>query len=389
MIIGIPREILERERRVAALPTEVAEYVRMGFTVLVEASAGAGALRSDGEYQAAGAEIVSGAAEIFSRADVILKVKQPHMNAALGKHEAELVREGAMLITFLHPAAPANHNIIRTLRDRNITALTMDSVPRIPRALPMDPLVSMSTITGYKAVINAASTLPIFVPRVETALGSTTPAVFVVVGAGVVGMQAIETAHHLGGRVIVFDIRAEARDHAWRAGAEIGGYEVPPELAFDSEGVARPLSEEWLAHVRTALAPLVAEADVLVLSSLVPGEVAPVLVTEEMVASMRPGSYIADVSIDQGGNCALTRPGEEVVVHGVTISGWLNIPGSVPVHASWMYSKNMLAFVQNLFKNGIDAPDLTDEIVLHTLVTRDRQIVHEGTLHAMRKEAEG
>ncbi len=383
MVIGIPREILPRERRVAALPAEVAGYIAMGFEVLVESSAGAGTFRSDDEYQQAGATIVPDAAELYARADVVLKVKQPHVNTALGSHEAELVREGAMLIAFLHPATPANHDIIRTLRDRGVTSLTMDSLPRIPRALPMDALVSMSTVSGYKAVVNAAASLPVFVPRVSLTAGSASPATFLIVGAGIVGMQAIKTARGLGARATVFDISPVARERAWRAGAEIGGFEVPHDVAFDDRGVVKPLPAEWLQRVREALAPLLAEADAVILGTLVPGEVAPLLVTEEMVAAMRPGSYIADVSIDQGGNCELTRPAEEIVAHGVTISGWLNIPGSVPVHASWLYSKNMLAYVRNLFKNGVGMPDFADEIVASSLVTRDRTIVHAGTLRAM------
>ncbi|MEL7666779.1 MAG: NAD(P) transhydrogenase subunit alpha [Actinomycetota bacterium] len=383
MVIGIPKEILEREHRVAALPEEVAAYVRMGFDVVVQAGAGAGALHADDEYAAAGARIASGAEEVFSQADLILKVKQPHFNAETGKHETEMLREGSMLITFLHPAAPANHDIVRALRDRNITSLTMDGIPRISRAQSMDALSSMSTVTGYKSVIMAAAALPKFVPMIGTAIGATKPAEILVIGAGVVGLQAIATAKRLGGIVKAVDIRAAAREEAASLGAKIVGFEAPDEFAIGEGGYAGALPQEWLLREREAIAPFVASADIVVSSALVPGEVAPVLITDEMIASMHAGSVIVDVAVDQGGNCAATVPATETVVHGVNVLGYVNIPGSVPVHSSWLYGKNMLAFVQNLFKDGAGSPDFEDEIVRHTLVTRDGRIVHHGALHAM------
>jgi len=383
MIIGIPTEILEREHRVAALPDEVAAYAEMGFEVLVQAGAGSGALHSDAEYAAAGGRIVPDAGAVFSQADIVLKVKQPHFNAALGRHEADMIREGATLITFLHPAAPANHSMIRTLRDRGVTSLTMDSIPRIPRAIGMDALSSMSLVTGYKSVILAAASLPRFVTAFETPIGTTQPAEFLIIGAGVVGMHAIMTAKGLGAVVKVADIRETAQAEAARLGAEVVGFDIPQDVAVGEGGYAGALPADWLERAREALVPLVKTADVIITSALVPGEVAPVLITADMVASMRAGSVIVDVAVDQGGNCAVTVPAEEVVSHGVTVMGYINIPGSVPVHSSWLYAKNMLAFVRNMFKEGPDTPDWDDEIVRHALVTREREIVHAGALHAM------
>lgn len=383
MIIGIPTEILEREHRVAALPEEVAAYVQMGFEVLVQSGAGEGALHPDADYVAAGATVVPSAQDVFSRADVVLKVKQPHFNAEAGMHEADMLREGSALVTFLHPASPDNHDIVRKLRDRGITSFTMDGIPRISRAQGMDALTSMSTVTGYKSVIMAAYALPRFIPVMGTAIGTTKPADFLVVGTGVVGLQAIATAKRLGGIVRAVDIRHAAREEAASLGAKVVGFEVPDECAIGEGGYARALPPEWLEKEREHLKHLVSEADVVILSALVPGEVAPVLVTNEMVRSMRPGSVIVDVSVDQGGNCEATVHGEETKVGTVTVMGYLNIPGSVPVHASWLYSKNMLAFVRALYKRGSETPDFDDEIVQHTLVTRDYRIVHAGALHAM------
>ena len=383
MIVGIPKEILEHEGRVAALPSEVAEYVKMGFTVLVESKAGEGAFKSDEDYAAAGAEVVADVADLFARADIVLKVKQPEFNTRLGKNEAELVGEGKMLITFLHPANPANHGFVKTLRDRKITALTMDGIPRISRAQTMDALTSMSTITGYKSVIMAAYRLPEFIPMIGTAIGVTRPKNVLCVGTGVVGLQAVATARRLGGQVKAWDIREAARTEADSLGAKIAGFDVPQDIALGAGGYAQALPEEWLQKEREAIKPFVADADLVVLSALVPGEVAPIIVTREMIASMRPGSVIVDVSVDQGGNCEATVAGREEYVDGVLVSAVANIPGSMPVVASWLYGKNMLEYVKNLFKNGLDAPDWDDEIVRSSLVTRDGKIVHEGTLQAM------
>jgi len=383
MVIGIPKEILVRENRVSALADEVAAYTQMGFSVLVETGAGLGALQSDADYERAGAEVVATPQELFERSDIVLKVKQPHFNEAAGLHETAMLRPGSTLITFLHPAAPDNHDIVRALRDRNITSFTMDGIPRISRAQGMDALTSMSTVTGYKSVIMAANALPRFIPLMGTAIGTTKPADFLVVGAGVVGLQAIATAKRLGGVVRAVDIRNAAREEATSLGAKVVGYEVPEEHAIGQGGYACTLPAEWLKKEQEALAPLVAAADVVVLSALVPSAVAPVLVTREMVASMRPGSVVVDVSVDQGGNCEATVHGEETRVGSVTVMGYLNIPGSVPVHASWLYSKNMLAFVRNLYEGGSETPDFEDEVVNSTLVTREGRIVHAGALHAM------
>lgn len=383
MIIGIPKEILERERRVAALPENVAAYVKMGFEVLVESTAGEGAFRSDDDYRQAGATVVDDVEDLFNRSDVILKVKQPYFNKKVGKHEADMIPEGRVLITFIHPATPSNHDMVRKLRDRNITALTMDSIPRTSRAQGMDCLTAMSTVSGYKAMLLAACHLPVFVPMMGTAVGVLKQAKVLAVGVGVVGLQAIATAKRLGADITAVDIRQDARMGAQSLGAKVAGFEVPVEVATGEGGYAKALSEEWLQKERDLLAPLLSEADVVVLSALVPGEAAPVLVTEEMVASMKPGSVIMDISIDQGGNCALTRPGEEYLYGRVLVSGLANIPGSVPVHSSWMYASSLAEYVKNLFKSGPGAMDLQDDIVRHSMVTHAGKIVHEGTLKAM------
>ena len=383
MILAIPKEILEHEGRVAAIPETVRQYVQMGFTVRVEKLAGEKSLHPDQEYVDAGAEIVSDPVKLFAEADVVLKVKQPWLNHALGIHEAELIRQGATLVTFLHPATHENHETIRTLAARGITALTMDGVPRISRAQTMDALTSMSTITGYKAVLIAANRFPKFMSLLGTAIGTIRAAKCLVVGAGVVGLQAIATAKRLGGTVKAFDIREDARKAADSIGAKVAGFEVPEELAIAANGHTLALPDAVAGKGTGSPSPLVAEADIVILSALVPGEVAPVLVNRSMLDQMKPGSVIMDVSIDQGGNCELTKPGEECEYRDIAILGLWNIPGSMPVHASWLYAHNLLQYVKNLFKRGIDAPDLKDEIVQETLVTLNGKIVHAGTMKSM------
>lgn len=383
MLLAVPKEILCNEQRVAALPETVAEFIKCGFEVAVEAGAGAGTLRLDAEYQKAGARIVADVPRLFGEADLIIKVKQPWFNEQLKKHEVEMMRERAVLVSFLHPAAPASHTMVTLLRDRKITAFTMDDVPRTSRAQRMDALTSMSTITGYKSVLMAANRLPKFIPMIGTAIGTIKAAKVLVVGAGVVGLQAIATAKRLGASVTAMDIRQAARQAAESLGAKLVAFDIPPDLTQAAGGYAKALPQEWLMREREALAGPLAESDIVILSALVPGEEAPLLVTNEMVQRMRAGSVVVDVAIDQGGNCTITEGGREAVKHGVHLCGLWNIPGAMPVHASWLYANNILEYVKNLFKNGSSQPDMSDEINRQSLVTHAGEIVHQGTIKAM------
>ncbi len=383
MLIGIPKEIMLKENRVAALPETIEKFKKLGFDVIVETKAGTGAFTDDEAYQKAGARIAADAAEVFDKADIILKVKEPLFNTQFNKHEIDMLKENQMLITFLHPAAPSNHGDVKKLQEKNITAFTMDGIPRISRAQRMDPLTSMSAITGYKAIIIAAAQFPKFIPMIGTSIGMTKPAKILVIGCGVVGLQAIATGKRLGGIVKAIDIRPDAKKEAESLGVKVVGFDAPPELSVGEGGYAKALPEEWLIKERQALAPLVAEADIIVLSALVPGEAAQHLITKEMVEAMNPGSVIIDVSIDQGGNCELTDPGKESFHKGVYICGIKNIPGSLPVHSSWLYANNLYYFVENLFKNKTEEFDMTDEIIKDALVTHKGTLYHKGTIKAM------
>ncbi len=384
MLIAIPKEILSQEKRVAATPETIKKYIDLGFTVSVEAGAGEGVYITDDDFKNAGATIVPDVENMFADADMVLKVKQPAFNEQKKKHEVEMFRRDSTLITFLHPAAPASHQMVRDLQNKNITALTMDSIPRISRAQRMDALSSMSAVTGYKSVIMAADYLPKFIPMIGTAIGTIKPANFLVIGVGVVGLQAIATAKRLGAVVKTLDIRKNASIEADSLGGKVIDFDIPQEVAAGSGGYAKSLSESWLEKERTLISSHLGEIDVIILSALVPGEVAPILISGNMVANMKPGSVIIDVSIDQGGNCDVTEPGQVIQKYGVHICGIQNIPGRMAVHSSWLYANNLYYYVENLFKKGKDMMDLDDEIVKSSLVTFQSKIVHEGTLKAMK-----
>ncbi len=383
LTIGIPKEIMLGERRVAAIPETVKKMTDEGAVVLVEAEAGAGAFFNDEQYVAAGATIVADVEELYQRSDVILKVKEPKFNEAKNKHEVEMMKPGQYLITFLHPASPANHEMVKKLAAQGVIALTLDGIPRISRAQSMDALTSMSTVAGYKGLLMAVDALPKFVCMMATAVGMIPPAKVLVVGTGVAGLQAVATAKRLGAVVNALDIRPDACEQAKSLGAKVIDFVVPPEIAIGEGGYAKKLPDEWLNKEREALRPYVADADIVILTALIPGKVAPILVTQEMVDQMRPGSVIVDIAIDQGGNCELTKAGEVINYRGITINGIQNIPGMVPTSSTDMFAKNIYNLVSYLVQDGVITLDRSDEIVAKSLVTIDGQIVHAGTLEAL------
>ncbi len=382
MIIGVPKEIMPGERRVSATPETVKAMRDMGLTVLVQKDAGEGAYFHDPEYIAAGAEIVENPAEIFERADMILKVKEPQFNNDLNKHESDMMHEGQYLITFIHPAAPANHAMVKNLAARGVTSITLDCIPRISRAQSMDALTSMSTCAGYKGSLMAANHLPVFMPMMATAVGMIKPIQALVVGAGVGGLQAIATIKRLGAIVHAADIRPDAAEQAMSLGAKVLDLGIAPEDAIGDGGYALALSPENLAKERAVLAEAIKDKDIIFLSALVPGKEAPILITEEMVKNMKPGSVIVDISIDQGGNCEITPPGKIEEKHGVTIIGIKNIPGMLPTSSTWMFSQNVLNLVKYLIKDGEVKLNLDDDIIKEALTTHGGKVVHQGTLEA-------
>ncbi len=382
MVIGVPKEIMPGERRVAASPETVARMVKDGLRVLVEKDAGEGAFYHDSDYTAAGADIIENVAVLYDQADVILKVKEPLMNEEQNRHEVDLMHEGQLLITFIHPASPVNHQMVKHMAEHKITSITLDGIPRITRAQSMDALTSMSTCAGYKGILLAANALPKFAPQIFTAVGMIKPTNTMVIGVGVGGLQALATAKRLGSQVYAADIRPAASEQAQSLGAKTIDLEVPAEEAIGAGGYALALSSERLEAERQILAKHIPEMDIVFLSALVPGKVAPTLITEEMVKSMKPGSVIVDISIDQGGNCAITPPGRTEVKHGVTIIGIKNLPGLLPTSSTWMFAQNVYNLLSYLIKDGEIVIDLEDEIIQSSLTTYGGKVVHKGTLEA-------
>ncbi|MBO4433652.1 MAG: NAD(P) transhydrogenase subunit alpha [Clostridia bacterium] len=386
MVVGIPREIMHGEGRVSAIPETVAKLKADGYDVLVEKNAGAEAFFSNEEYAAAGATIIDDAAELYSKSDLILKVKEPLFNEEKGLHEIDLMHAGQYLITFIHPASPVNHEMVKKMAAKGIISLTLDGVPRISRAQNLDALTSMSTCAGYKGILMAANDLAKFIPQIFCAVGAIKPCNALVIGTGVAGLQAIATAKRLGAITYAADIRPAAAEQAMSLGAKIVDTGVSPDVAVGEGGYANALGEDWILKEREALKDVVKDMDIIFCSALVPSKLAPVIITEEMVKSMKPGSVIVDISIDQGGNCEITVPGETAVKHGVTIEGIKNIPGMLPTSSTWMFANNIYNLVKYLTRDGKIVLDTSDEIVAGTLTTVDGKLVHKGALEAMSKQ---
>ena len=383
MLIGIPKEIMHGERRVSAIPETVAKLVKDGAEVWVEKSAGEGAFFHDNQYVQAGAKIVDDVAVIYEKADVILKVKEPQFNHEKNLHEVDMMHAGQVLITFIHPASPVNHDMVRAMAKKGVVGLTLDGVPRITRAQSMDALTSMSTCAGYKGILLAANELPKFIPQIFSAVGMIKPINALIVGVGVGGLQALATAKRLGAVVYAADIRPAASEQAKSLGAKVIELGVPPEAAIGEGGYALPLSDEWLEKERAVRAAELPKMDIVFLSALVPSRIAPILITEDMVKAMKPGAAIVDISIDQGGNCEITPPGEVEVKHNVTLIGIKNIPGMLPESSSWMFAQNIYNLTKYLTKDGKIVLDRNDDIVKGILTTIDGEIVHQGAREAM------
>jgi NAD(P) transhydrogenase subunit alpha len=382
MIIGVPREVTAGETRVALVPERVAFLVGKGHEVLVQAGAGEAATFADDAYNRAGAHIMPDARSLYARADLVIKVRAP---AGMLEDEVSLLRDGSVLIALLEPLVAPQR--MAQLAARQVTSFSLEAVPRITRAQSMDVLSSMATVAGYKAALVAAVDLGKFFPLLMTAAGTVTPAKVLILGAGVAGLQAIATARRLGAVVQAFDTRPQVREQVESLGATFLTLQLAVDRAEDAGGYARTLAADTHAAELALLAAPVAGADVVITTAAVPGARAPILITEEMVAAMRPGSVIVDLSAATGGNCALSVPGERVVVHDVVIEAPLNLPASMPVHASQLFARNATEFIMHLIAHGLKAGaqpgalavNTEDEIARATCITAGGSIVHPAT----------
>lgn len=374
MKVAIAKEIEYGEHRVAVIPDMAARLVKQGLEIWVEAGAGEASFFSNEAYEAAGAKIISDTATLWGEADVLMKVGVPK------EHEINQMREGSVLISFLNPLGTPE--VIQQLANRKITAFSMELIPRTSRAQSMDALSSQAGVAGYKAVLIAAAALPKFFPMLTTAAGTIRPAKVFVMGAGVAGLQAIATARRLGAVVEAFDIRPAVKEEVQSLGAKFIEVKLEEETVA-AGGYAKEISEASKQRTQEVVTEHVKSADVVITTAQVPGKKAPLLVTEEMVAQMNPGSVIVDLAADQGGNCAGTEPGKDVVRHGVTIIGPINLPSSMPVHASQMYAKNVATLLQYMVKDGNLQLNFEDDIIGSTCVTHAGEILNQRVKDAL------
>ncbi len=375
MKIAIPRPTTEGETRVALIPESITKLKKAGLEVIVQAGAGRPSSYSDADYEKAGARIEAEVEALYGESDAVALVHAP------GDGNFAHVRPGTILISVLNPLV--RHDLNHKLAEKRVTAFSLDLVPRITRAQSMDVLSSMSSIAGYKAVLLAAAELGRMFPMMMTAAGTIKPARVLVLGAGVAGLQAIATAKRLGAVVEAFDVRPVVKEQVESLGARFVVVEAPAENAQDAGGYAREMSEAYKQKQKETIHQHVKECDVAISTALIPGKPAPKLISADMVRDMKLGSIVVDLASEAGGNCELTRPGENVVDNGVTVMGPRNLPATVPYHASQLFSRNLTTFVLNMVKDGQLTFNLDDEIVRDTLVTRDGQIVNARVRQTM------
>jgi NAD(P) transhydrogenase subunit alpha len=375
MIIGVLSESGREERRVALVPGVIAPLIKAGVTVLVEPGAGLSAGFTDEAFKEKGAEIAASRADVLARADVLPRVRVGPAGAPGTDADLAGLRPGQTVIAFLDPLS--DHALVRQLAAAQVSAFSMELMPRITRAQSMDALSSMATIAGYKAVLLAATTAPRMFPMLMTAAGNVSAARAFVIGAGVAGLQAIATARRLGAQVQAYDVRAAAKEQIISLGAKVADVPLEAADAQDAGGYAKAQDESFYQRQREAMAKVVAGSDIVITTAAIPGRRSPVLITAEMVRGMQPGSVIVDLAAERGGNCELTRADEVVVDRGVTILGPTNLPATVPYHASQMYAKNVTTFLKHLLgKENQLAFDTSDEITRDTLVTHKGEVVH-------------
>jgi len=372
MKVAVLSETFPGERRVALVPAAVGPLVKAGLEVVVEAGAGLAAGHADEAYRAAGASIVS-RDDAFA-ADCLLTVRTCGANGTAWAADRDRLRQGVILIGTCDPLADSQS--CREAADRGATVFALELVPRITRAQSMDVLSSQANIAGYRAVLLAATTLPRIFPMMTTAAGTVTPAKVLVLGAGVAGLQAIATAKRLGAQVSAYDVRPAVKEQVQSLGAKFVELAIETGSSEAAGGYAKAMGEDFYVRQRELLGRVVADSDVVVCTAMIPGQKAPILVTREMVAKMRPGSVIVDLAAERGGNCEATACGDSTVVDGVTILGPTNLPAEVPFHTSQLYSRNISTFLTHLVKLGLPEVSLDDEICRDTLVARGGQLVH-------------
>jgi NAD(P) transhydrogenase subunit alpha len=374
VIVGVPKESYPGERRVALVPLVIPNLAKAGMEVVVETGAGEQAGYPDSVYTEKGAKIVADRAEVFRSADIIVQVLCYGSNDVTGKADLPLLRRDQLLIGFLRPFGSAE--VVQQIAEANVTSFAVELMPRTTRAQSMDALSSMGTICGYKAVLLAAETSLRIFPMMTTAAGTITPARVFVIGAGVAGLQAISTARRLGAVASAYDMRPAAKEQVQSLGGRFVELPIEAKDAQDARGYGTAQDETFYARQRELLTRVVAESDVVITAAVIPGKKSPVLITADMVRGMAPGSVIVDLAAERGGNCELTRMGETVKQHGVSIIGAINLASSVPYHASQMYARNLTTFLTYFVKEGKLQLNVQDEIIRETMVTHGGEVAN-------------
>jgi NAD(P) transhydrogenase subunit alpha len=375
VIVGVPKEIFPGEQRVALAPAVIPSLRKGGLEVGIESGAGVPAGFADAAYEEKGAKVLPDRESVFSAADIVAQVLCYGSNDQTGKQDLSLFRRGQVVVGFLRPLG--SREVVHEIAATGVTSFAIELIPRITRAQSMDALSSMATICGYKAMLMAADRLPRMFPMLTTAAGTITPARAFIIGAGVAGLQAIATARRLGAVVSAYDLRPAAREQVQSLGGRFVELPIEAADAQDERGYARAQDETFYARQRELLGRVVAESDVVMTAAVIPGKPSPVLVTAEMVRRMAPGSVVVDLAAERGGNCELTRSGEVLIEHGVTIIGTINLASTVPYHASQLYARNIGAFLLHLVKNGKLQFDLDDEIIRETLLSHNGEVVNQ------------
>ena len=374
MKVAAPLEALPGERRVALVPSVVPALEGIGAEAVVESGAGAQAGFKDAEYESQGASVSSSRSELFETAAVIAQVTPLAAEGGQDPSDLELLRPGLVLVGLLDPLGKPGNAAM--LAEQGVTAFAMELIPRISRAQPMDALTSQATIAGYKSVVMAAAASNRIYPMMMTPAGTITPSHVLVLGAGVAGLQAIATARRLGAVVRAYDVRPEVKEQVESLGARFLEVEQERTESEGESGYARAMDEAYYERQRELMMRAISDSDVVITTAAVPGRRAPVLVSEQMVREMRPGSVIVDLAAETGGNCELTQPGEDVTVAGVKILGPVNLPSSVPYHASQMYARNIAAFLKLIVRDGELQLDMDDAVVRDTLLTHEGEVVN-------------
>jgi NAD(P) transhydrogenase subunit alpha len=372
--VGVPAETYPDEFRVAMTPRAAELLASAGVELVIEAGAGEAAGFNNSEFESKGVRIAQSRSDVFDACPVILQVRTLNANRNAGHADLSLLKNGQTVIGFGEPLTPGPS--YSELAARGVTSFAMELMPRITRAQSMDALSSMATVAGYKAVLIAAASLPRMFPMLMTAAGTIVPARILILGAGVAGLQAIATARRLGAVVSAYDVRPAVREQVESLGAKFVALDLDTSSAEGKGGYAAGSDETFYKRQRELLTEVVREHDVVITTAAVPGQQAPVLLTREMVAGMPRGSVVFDLAAERGGNCELTQPGRTVIEEGITIMGPLNVPSTVPFHASQMYARNVATFLKHLIRDGALHLDLDDEITRETLVTHSGEIVH-------------